>query len=252
MLWNREQLPPELKDKKPEEILEALKRLEELEARSKQFDTTQSELETKLSNLGTEVEQMRNKLQEFEQASAQQQAQPYMQQQQQQQEPTSIWNDPDRYINEKMMNTNLGLLAAKRDTAKLLIERNLSPRDQKIYRKYEKEVDRAMEGYNWAQQGDPNCWSTALTLIRGYHDQDIAKLESTDSSFFSEPAARGRPDDTTEQPADKLTAEEEEVCRRFHWDPAGYLKRKKEMVTAQSEKGAYARFTVPERRRNAE
>lgn len=45
----------------------------------------------------------------------------------------------------------------------------------------------------------------------------------------------------------KLTSEEEELCRRFHWDPVGYLKRKREMTMNQTEDGLHARFRVSER-----
>ena len=45
-----------------------------------------------------------------------------------------------------------------------------------------------------------------------------------------------------------LTPEEADACRRFHWNPAGYLKRKREMVVHQDERGAgHAHFTVKER-----
>lgn len=243
MFWNRDELPPELRDKKPAEIAERLKKLEELEAKAKEFETNRADLETKFKEQSTEFDQVKAKLQEFEQAAAQQQAQPYMQQQAQQPEPSNIWNDPDRYIQEKLVPTQLGVLVANRNTAKLMFERNLSPRDMKIYRKYEGEVDKAMEGYDWGKQGDARYWQMALTYIRGAHDQDISKLESGDSEFFSEPASRGATPEPP--PEEKLTAEEEEVCRRFHFDPKGYLKQKKAMSLHQSDKGGYARFPVP-------
>ena len=47
---------------------------------------------------------------------------------------------------------------------------------------------------------------------------------------------------------DMLTPEEAEACRSFHWNPAGYLRRKREMAVYQDERGAgHAHFTVKER-----
>jgi len=62
-----------------------------------------------------------------------------------------------------------------------------------------------------------------------------------------EPASHSTPDLSQPQPNDRLTAEEAEACRRFHWNPVGYLKRKQEAVFYQTETGPHIRFTVPER-----
>lgn len=246
MFWNREELPPELRDKKPAEIADRLKKLEELETKSKEYETTRAELETKLTAQTSEFDQVKARLQEIEQNAAQQQAQPYMQPPPQPpQEPTSIWNDPDKYIAEKLASTQAATLFSLRNSARINFENNLSPRDRKIFKKYEGEVDRAMASYPLQYQADPQYWNVALKYIKGDHEQDLSKADSADSPFFSEPASRGAAPEPP--PEEKLTAEEEEVCRRFHFDPKGYLQRKKERIILQGEKGAYARYPVPPR-----
>jgi hypothetical protein len=70
-------------------------------------------------------------------------------------------------------------------------------------------------------------------------------MEAEGTPFFSEPASRTAQPEPP--PEEKLSAEEEEVCKRFHWDPEGYLQRKKERSLHQSERGAFARYSVPER-----
>lgn len=246
VFWNRDQDPPELRGKKPEEIVEQLKRLQELETKSKEYETAKAELETKLNSQQGEHDQVKARLQELEQHAAQQQAQPYMQQPPQPPaEPTSIWNDPEKYINEKLASTQLATMYSLRNTARINFENNLSPRDRKIFKKYEAEVDRAMASYPLQYQADPQYWNVALKYIKGDHEQDLSKADSADSPFFSEPASRGAAPEPP--PEEKLTPEEEEVCRRFHFDPKGYLQRKKERILLQGEKGAYARYPVPPR-----
>jgi hypothetical protein len=105
-----------------------------------------------------------------------------------------------------------------------------------------------MNTYPPAYQGVPANWQIAFTYVKGLHEQEIGKMEQ-ESPFFSEPAARGSAESIEAKPEDKLTPEEEEACRKFHWDPAGYLKQRKHMELLQAEKGAYARFPVPERTR---
>jgi len=78
------------------------------------------------------------------------------------------------------------------------------------------------------------------------HEADIARSEREGTDFYSEQGSRGG--QPVPPPEDKLTAEEEEVCMTMHWDPAGYRRQKKQASLMQSDKGAYARYPVPERK----
>lgn len=243
--WNREELPPELKDKKPEEIAEAMKKLKDLEmTRNADFEKQKSEYEEKLKQQSDRSDQMAAKLQEWEQAAAQ--AQQQFRDQQAPQEPTSPWTDPDRYIDERTRGTQVAALGAARMAARLTFQQNLAPREQKIFSKYANEIDRTMDTYHPMAQGMPQNWNTAFIYIKGLHEQEISKMESQATPFFSEPGSRGQEQEEP-KPQDKLTAEEEEAVKKFHWSPEGYLKQKQRMNLLQSERGAYARFPVPER-----
>ena len=247
-LWNRDELPAELRDKKPQEILDALNRLKELESKTLDHEKEKTDWETKFQNQQTEFDQTRQRLQEMEQNAAREQAQPYMQQPQQPQEPTSMWTDPARYINEQTLGTQLWTVNANKGVARIEFRESLAPRDRRIFQKYLNEVEQAVNGMTpLSVQGTPQAWSTAFNYIKGVHDQEISKAESEGTQFFSEPASRGG-EVQPPPPEDKLTAEEEEACRTFHWDPKGYLQRKKEAHIYQSEKGSYARYPVPPRK----
>jgi hypothetical protein len=243
MFWNRD-LPPELQDKKPEEIAAALKKLKELEDASVKGAEEKTKWEKQLADMKTESDQMRSKLQEWE-VAAQQAAAQQQQAQNQNQNPASVWDDPDKYIDERTRGTQMAALAAARMAARLTFQQGLAPRDQKIFNKYASEIDKTMDTYHPMAQGMPQNWHTAFVYTKGAHEQEISKMESENTPFFSEPGSRGAPNEPA--PAeDKLTAEEEEACETFHWDKAGYLKQKKAGAMYQSEKGAYARFPVPE------
>ncbi len=129
-------------------------------------------------------------------------------------------------------------------SAKMYATQQMSSRDAKIFRKYEKEVEQVVASYQPAAQVNPTSWLNALIYIKGLHDVDISKAESEKTDFFAESSSGGgNRDEPT--PIDKLTAEEEEACDKFHWDKKGYLAQKKQMTLSQSEKGSYARYPVP-------
>src|SRR5262249_4376912 len=119
-----------------------------------------------------------------------------------------------------------------------------------IWTKYEKEIDKWMETYPPQARIMPQNWLMALTMVKGQHDQEIAKAELDKTDFFSEGASHGsaasREMNANAGDNEKLTPEEIAMCESMHWDQAGYLKRKKEMAVHQSSKGAYARFSVPD------
>jgi hypothetical protein len=241
VFWNRDEVPPELQGKKPEEIAASLKRLKELEDAS---EASKTKFEEELKALRGESEAQRAKLTEWENAAQQAAAQMQQQRPVGASEQTSVWDDPDKYIDERTRGTQIAALGAARMAARLTFQQGLASRDQKIFNKYANEIDKTIETYHPMAQGMPQNWSTAFIYIKGLHEQDISKMEAENTPFFSEPGSRG-----TEQAAppaeEKLTAEEEEACETFHWDKAGYLKQKKAGAMYQSEKGAYARFPVP-------
>jgi hypothetical protein len=249
VFWNREALPAELRDKKPEEIAAALKKLEEYETKSKEWDTAKADLESKLTAQGTEFEQVRNRLQEMEQG-----IQAYSQQQQAQAQPTdaqgtNIWNDPEKYIDQKMQQQmqlrDAMTVANGRGMARLNLLESLSPRDKKIFNKYSKEIEQTVNAYQPGLQTLPQNWFVAFNYVKGLHEQELGKMEADSTPFFAEPGSRGAQPEAP--PEDKLTPEEEDICNRFHWDKKGYLERRKQMTVHQAEKGAFARYPVPMR-----
>ena len=84
----------------------------------------------------------------------------------------------------------------------------------------------------------PQAWLNCFLFVKGAHEQDIRKAETEKSDFFAETASRTGGHSEPEESVDKLTTEEEETCRVMHWDPKGYLARKKASQLTSHSKGA--------------
>jgi hypothetical protein len=235
MLWGKkeEELPEILRGKTPEQIAEGMRKAEELEANSKNLSTEYEANKVKLASQTSEFEAMKAKITELEAN----QKPPVVKDDD---EPASIWTDPAKFVDERVRDTQNVALASGVMSAKLYARQTLSPRDAKIWTKYEKEIDQTMQGFTPVQRVNPQSWTLALTLIKGQHEQEIAKAESSGNDFFSEGVSHSKPPET--ESGDKLTAEEEEACEKFHWSKEGYLKQKKAMKVNQSERGGYAHY----------
>lgn len=234
-LWGKkdEELPESLRGKTPEQIAELLRLANEKDTQLQQATSDKTAAEQR----ATEAQRIADERQQ--QLDAMQPPPP----EPKNDEPATIWTDPQKWVQEQTKETQAVALLSGITSAKMYAMQQLAGRDQKIWRKYEKEIDKVMEGYNPMQRCLPNNWLMALTLIKGQHDVEIAKAESTSTDFFSEQSSRGTPP-PDDRPADKLSPEEEEVCKVMHWDTKRYLETKKKQVIHQSEKGAYARFGV--------
>jgi hypothetical protein len=229
-------LPPELKGKKPEDIAAAIKKAQEIEASQSTQAEELRKAQEALTARNSEFETMKAKLADIEARSTSEPEDVAN-------EPASPWIDPDKYVAKQTEGTTAVALAAGLMSAKLYFMQGLTARDQRIFKKYEKEVEQFVNTQQPMQRVMPQTWQNMLLYVKGLHEQEIAKAESTSTDFFSETASRSN----TPEPevTDKLTAEEEEICRTFHYDPVSYLANKKSGVMSSSAKGAYARYAVP-------
>lgn len=243
-LWGRKEikeddLPEELRGKSPEEIAKFIKDSAELRATLDQMQTERDGLKTQIDSQRTEFDGMKAKLAELEAnaANANQQNQPP-----DADEPASIWTDPDKWHAERNRGVENVALMSGMLTARMAFENSLSGNDRNVWRKYTKEIDQTMNGFTPVQRTLPQSWGLALNVVKGNHMNDILKAQSEGTDFFAEGSSGHNPPASPDEV--KLTAQEEEACEKFHWDPKRYLAQKKKMVTSQSDRGAYAHFGV--------
>jgi hypothetical protein len=245
MVWwqnrNDDDLPPELRGKKPEEIAAALKKAKELEDQLKAEQAEREALKTKLDSTTSEFDTIKQKLADIEAKTTPVTTTTTTTDDD---EPASPWVDPQKFVQDQTKGLATVALASGMMTAKMYFMQQLNERDQKIFKKYEKEVEKGVNTFAPEARVMPQAWLNCFLFVKGSHEQDIRKHESEKTDFFAETASRGggNQDDT---PVDKLTSEEEETCRVMHWDPKGYLERKKLAQLTSHSKGASLHYGIP-------
>lgn len=244
MVWwqnrNDDELPPELRGKKPEELAARIKKAEELEAALAEEKKAREALEAKANEQKTEFDTIKQKLADIEAKTG---PQPGPQDDPVKDEPVSPWVDPEKFVADQTKGVAEVALASGMMTAKMYFMQQLTPRDAIIFKKYEKEVEQGVMTFAPAARVMPQSWFNCFMFTKGVHEGDIKKAESEKTDFFAEPASRtGGHDDPP--PDDKLTPEEEETCRVMHWDPKGYLARKKNAALTSHSKGASLHYVA--------
>jgi hypothetical protein len=239
---NEDEVPEELRGKSPKEVADALKRTQELEKQAADSKRAADDATAARVAQQNDFDTMKARVAELEAGSHQKTAEE-LEAERLAAEPASPWIDPQKFVQDQTKGIAAVALQSGMMTAKMYCLQNITPRDQKIFKKYEGEIDKMVGTFAPETRVMPQSWFNALVFIKGAHDVDIHKAENDKSDFFSEPASRGHQEE--EAPQDKLTDEESAMCDAMHWDKEGYLKQKKQQSIHQSSKGSYARFPVP-------
>lgn len=244
VLWGKrfddQDLPPELQGKKPEDIAAALKEAQQLKDALKAEQDKSKDFETRLTAQTTEFDTVRSKLADIEKKVT---PEPVIDEPL---EPASPWVDPQGFVREQTRGIAGVALQSGMMTAKMYFMQQLSPRDAKIFKKYEKEVEQGIATFAPEARVMPQSWFNMFMFVKGNHEQDIHKAESEKTDFFAETSSRtGGHDEPV--PQDRLTPDEEETCRVMHWDPKGYLERKKAGLLAATERGSKLTYGIPKR-----
>jgi len=245
MVWwqnrNDDELPPELRGKKPEELAALIRKAGDLETQLATEKTERETLKTKLDSTTSEFDTIKQKLADIEAKTTTTTTTTTVEDD----EPASPWTDPQKFVSDQTKGIASVALASGMLTAKMYFVQQLNERDQKIFKKYEKEVEQGVSTFAPEARVMPQAWLNCFLFVKGAHEQDIRKSETEKTDFFAEPVSRGGGNANDDEPTDKLTAEEEETCRVMHWDPKGYLERKKASFSTTHSKGASLHYGLP-------
>ena len=254
MRWGRrfeeddDEVPEEIRGKSPKQVAEELRKAKELQAKNSEAEEARLASEKIAADARTEIDAMKAKIAEME-ARGQNKTPAELEAERLAAEEAarevSPWVDPAKFVADQTKGVTDLALTSGMMTAKMYFTQNLDPRDAKIFKKYEKEVDGTVSTFAPVQRVMPQSWFNAFLYVKGVHESEIAKAESSKTEFFAEVPSRGVSEEPP--PQDTLTDEEKAVCKKMHWSEEGYLKQKKQMTIHSSNKGAYARFGVPER-----
>jgi hypothetical protein len=246
MVWwqnrNDDDLPPELRGKKPEELAALIRKAGELETALAAEKTERDALKTKLDSTTSEFDTIKTKLAEIEAKTTPITTATTTTVDD---EPASPWVDPQKFVQDQTKPLAQVALASGMLTAKMYFVQQLSERDQKIFKKYASEVEQGVSTFAPEARVMPQAWLNCFLFVKGAHEQDIRKAETEKTDFFAETASRTGGTQDVGEPEDKLTAEEEETCRVMHWDPKGYLERKKASHLTSHSKGASLHYGIP-------
>src|SRR5271165_413596 len=173
-----DEVPVELRDKTPAQVAEALRKAKEQEAATTKAEEARVAAEAGAASLQQELDAMKVRNAELE-ASRQPPPKPDVQ------EPPSIWEDPTKFVQDQTRGIAGVALQAGVMAAKMYFTQGLTARDQKIFRKYEKEVEQVVQTFAPEARVMPQGWLNGFLYIKGLHDSDISKAESDKSDFFS-------------------------------------------------------------------
>lgn len=216
MPWFRKDepdLPAELKEFTPEQIVAKIKEADQLRQDVASRDAA---LQTKDGELATARQELANATRQPERTE----------------EETSFFADPQKHVSQIMAPTTAIAIHAGKIAAKMSAVQSMKREDAAIFRKYESEISKMVEGFNPAQQVMPESWVFALNQIKGQRFDEIAKAKSENSDFFAE-VPSNQPQPVVQKP-DQLSDEEQRICKRMNITPERYLAQKKAMTVVNA------------------
>lgn len=208
-----EELPAELRDKKPEELVEAVKN----SARASELEKTASEAQTENDRLKERIRALEANAEPPERRSTPKQ-------------PTSVLADEDAAFNERLKPVVDIALQATAMSARSAARDSLKARDRYMWDKFSSDIDAIMAKEPLERRAIPQNWIAALTFVKGIKVDDISKPD-----FFSELSTADttvggtRTDGGTHVDEEKLTPAEEATCKHMRIDPKVYLEQRNAM-----------------------
>lgn len=223
-----EELPPELKGKTPEQVVQALKDAEALKTRLDALEAKDKERDSKFESFGTTQSELVNTLKAVNERI--QPAAP-VRQENNNQEPSSFLLDPDRAFAERAaplaaITMQTAAITAKQEALRGLQRRQSTEKsniDASLFERFEGEVLEMAKNCTAQQLANPATWVHLFYNVKGRHTDEIV---SNPSAFFTESATRTRVEDTKAD--DKLTEQEQAICAKMGVKPENYLKNRKE------------------------
>ncbi len=216
--------------KQGEELPEALKGMEEKDlvdaiAKSKKVDDLEAKL-TVAQEKANEVDTLREQLKTLD-AKVNPPVPPTPHT-----GPTSFLDNEDAAFNERLAPFAVASLKNQAESAKFIARQSLKGTDAAIYDKYKSEIEDVMKTVDLNNAALPQTWVNALDIVAGRHRNDILKMATDKTDFFSEPVGRGGnggPGSSGEGEV-VLTEEQKSLAKRLGITEDDYKKNVKEMT----------------------
>lgn len=226
-------IPEELRDAKPEELLEAVKFYKDNKEKVPQITTELETTKQSLASIEAQHNETKNKLATIEQGIAEAQRQRHAPQAQPEGQ-VDFFDDPEKAFNQRQGPRDMLILNTRAQVAQMGFEGGLLNEpgrfgdDPKVYKKYQKEVVDLMSKEPLVNQGNPQIWKNAFLLVKGLHADEIHDArKSNDSVFFGE-TPKSAPSPET-QPKDEVTDDDRKAAKRYGITPEEVLASRKNL-----------------------
>ena len=238
--WNKNKLPPELRELSEEQITERLNAgsaaATEAASQKAAYEAANARA-TAAEAAATESRRLAEEANSRAEAMGNRGGGDQRQQNVQSGPPTAEdWlTDPNGAYARASVGMSAVALHGAMMSAKLLADQQIrqsGPLDARLWNKYQGEVQKIMDTLAPEQKIMPQVWINQFTYVKGMHASDLIKEgQKAGDSFFSETASASGDSlpDSNNGPQDALTAAEERVAKMLGRTPEDYLKTKRKM-----------------------
>jgi hypothetical protein len=235
-----EAIPPEMRDKTPEEIAAALKEHQELKNKVTTLETERAAERTAVATLNTQFNEVKQRMEAAELKARSNQNQ---NQNQNQEEPADFTLEPEKALNQRIaplanLTVNSAFMTARLLCQQMLDNQDMaSPQDNKtmdgrLFRAWEGEINELSKKYQPAQLTTPDAWLGIFYYVKGKHAHELANPTERKKKYgFLEPASQGAapPPPDKKNGVEGLTEQEKHVADKMHVSYENYAKRKEKM-----------------------
>jgi hypothetical protein len=236
-----EELPPELKDKTPEQVVQELKDAAAAKVEAAQL---KAERETEKAQVAT----MTNSFNDVKNRLAAAEANLNKRQNPEQREEPADWNiDPEKAFQQQIQPLVNATVQNSMMSSRLLAIQSLdsedavSPADNKtingrLFRTWEAEINAEAAKYPASAMSQPDRWLGIFYLVKGRHADELANPETRKKKYnFVESATQGAPlqPEKKKTGVEALTDQEKHVADKMGVSYENYAKRKEKMQFVQ-------------------
>jgi len=231
--WNKNALPPELRDLPAEEIAKRLQKANELETELTQTKEKLKTTEGSVTSLQSTVAELQEKVKNIPPPKGDEPP-PKGDEPPPGAPGLADWlADPQSAFNRASQPLAAATLISGALTAKMVAADFLQKQDvvnRRLWKKYEGEVQQLMEKIPAERRIFPQEWVNQFTFVKGMHlDEVIKEAQGQGDAFFAESATPGGSGITQPPSDDKISPEEEKVMRALKMKPEDWIKRRKSL-----------------------
>jgi hypothetical protein len=233
----KEKIPERFKDRSEDDILKELDEADKAKKEVEELKAKDAERETKVVEIQTEFNKVKERLAAAEANKNQNQNQ----NRNNNEEPANFVEEPDKAFQQRVGPLAAITLQNAAVTARLLAQQQLDNADLasggkvmdgRLFRHWGADIDAESKRYAPIQLGDPQAWIGIFYYLKGQRADELRDPKIREKKYnFLEPASTNVNTNVEDKktPSDQLTDAEKHVADKMGVKHEDYLKRKKAM-----------------------